>query len=137
MRKQVALNRKLQFDRSAAIKVAMHRPFIKQNLYYSRDLVESPGTYLGLYPNESLNCLQISVSTSSNKDFCCIITNCPSDYDLVNHAQCFPLYWYEENKNKQRSLFDEESNDDYIRRDGITDWILKEVRTRYGTKNIQ
>ena len=91
---------------------------------------------MGLYPNESLNCLQISVSTSSNKDFCCIITNCPSDYDLVNHAQCFPLYWYEENKNKQRSLFDEESNDNYIRRDGITDWILKEVRTRYGAKNI-
>ena len=52
------------------------------------------------------------------------------------NTQCFPLYWYEENKNKQKSLFDEESNDDYIRRDGITDWILKEVRTRYGAKNI-
>ena len=54
----------------------------------------------------------------------------------IGDSQCFPLYWYEENKNKQRSLFDEESNDDYIRRDGITDWILKEVRTRYGAKNI-
>ena len=30
------------------------------------------------------------------------------------------------------SLFDTESSDDYIRRDGITDWILKEVRTRFG-----
>ena len=49
---------------------------------------------------------------------------------------CFPLYWYEENKNRQLSLFDEQTDDKYIRRDGITDWILKEVRSRYGTKNI-
>jgi len=65
-----------------------------------------------------------------------------ADLCFVKHgnggAQCFPLYWYEENKNKQRTLFDDlEGNDDYIRRDGITDWILKEVRSRYGgAKNI-
>ena len=52
------------------------------------------------------------------------------------NCQCFPLYWYEENKNKQHSLFDSENSDDYIRRDGITDWILKEVRSRYGTREI-
>ena len=31
---------------------------------------------------------------------------------------------------------DEETGEDYIRRDGITDWILKEVRSRYGTREI-
>ena len=134
LRRQVSLNRNLFFDNSQ-ICVGMHRPFFKQNLYYSRDLVESPGIYSSCFPNK-LSTPQICVSTSSSKDFCCLMSDCPTDYDLVNHAQCFPLYYYEENKNKQKSLFDEESNDDYIRRDGITDWILKEVRTRYGTKNI-
>jgi predicted helicase len=35
------------------------------------------------------------------------------------------------------SLFDDESNADYIRHDGISDWILKEVRKRFGdTKSL-
>ena len=59
-----------------------------------------------------------------------------ADYHSIGDAHVFPLYYYEENKNKQQSLFDEAPNDDYIRRDGITDWILNEVRTRYGTKTI-
>jgi predicted helicase len=64
-----------------------------------------------------------------------------------------PLYWYEDTKRKQedqkekrrqrggsvdafdQDLFDEYYNR-YIRHDGITDWILKEVRNRYGTKTI-
>lgn len=33
-------------------------------------------------------------------------------------------------------LFDKDTGEDYIRHDGITDWILREVRTRYNTKNI-
>ena len=72
----------------------------------------------------------------SSKDFSVLISSAIPDLQTMFNGQCFPLYWYEENKNKQRSLFDEDSNDDYIRRDGITDWILKEVRTRYGTRNI-
>ena len=70
------------------------------------------------------------------KDYSCIITNINPDHELIGKCQCFPLYTYEENKNRQRSLFDEETGEDYIRRDGITDWILKEVRSRYGTREI-
>ena len=66
-----------------------------------------------------------------------LISDRPIDYNLLDSGtQCFPLYWYEESKNRQRGLFDEETGDKYIRHDGITDWILKEVRTRYGTKSI-
>ena len=56
------------------------------------------------------------------------------DLEVVEKGRCFPLYWYEENKVQEQSLFDfgTEFNDKYIRRDGITDWILKEVRIRFG-----
>lgn len=54
------------------------------------------------------------------------------DYQIQFNSQCFPLYWYEENKNPQATLFDDAETDKYIRRDGITDWILKEVRSRFG-----
>lgn len=76
----------------------------------------------------------ICVKGIGDKDFSCLIADCIPDLQVIFNGQCFPLYWYEENKNKQQtlSLFDTESSDDYIRRDGITDWILKEVRTRFG-----
>ena len=60
------------------------------------------------------------------------------DLHFIGDTQCFPLYWYEEAKNTFNkggmddlfaSLNDEPQ---YIQRDGITDWILREVRDRYG-----
>ncbi|MFC2494203.1 MAG: type ISP restriction/modification enzyme, partial [Prevotella sp.] len=56
------------------------------------------------------------------------------DYNSLDAgAQCFPLYWYEENN--QQGLFATEGVD-YIRHDGISDWMLKEVRNRVGNKKI-
>ena len=55
-----------------------------------------------------------------------------SDLQVVDKAQYFPLFFYDENKNSENSLFDDEETNRYIRRDGITDWILKEVRNRFG-----
>ena len=117
---------------------SLYRPYFKQQLYYDTNLVERGGiTMKYVMPYPVINNMNICLTgIGGNKEFSVIMTNLAPDYQLMMNCQCFPLYWYEENKNKQRSLFDEESNDDYIRRDGITDWILKEVRTRYGAKNI-
>ena len=76
-------------------------------------------------------------SKFGNKTFSILVVNNIVDLGCNSATQCFPLYWYEENKNKQKTLFDDNPDDDYIRHDGITDWILKEVRSRYGgAKNI-
>lgn len=29
------------------------------------------------------------------KDFSCLMTNCPTDLEIVGKSQCFPLYWYD------------------------------------------
>ena len=127
---------KYLFDETS-IRVSMYRPFFKQHCYFNKTLNNSPYLLPSLLPNYNSNNVFICLTgVGASKPFSCIITDKLPDLQLVMNGQCFPLYWYEENKNKQRSLFDEESNDDYIRRDGITDWILKEVRTRYGAKNI-
>ena len=71
------------------------------------------------------------------KDFSCIISDIIPDLELIGKSQCFPLYWYEENKNPQGSLFDDVDDSKYIRRDGISDWMLQELRARYGnTKSL-
>ena len=100
---------------------------------------------IGLTPSifptpTALNKVFFVSGIGANKDFSVFIVDTPTSLDFQEKGQGFPLYWYEENKNKQKTLFDDmdgEGNDDYIRRDGITDWILKEVRSRYGgAKNI-
>lgn len=119
------------------VRLASYRPFFKQWLYYDKSFNWSQYQLPKLFPTPSSHNLCVCVAgIGVTKDFTCIISNTLPDLELIGKSQCFPLYWYEENKNKQKSLFDGESNDDYIRRDGITDWILKEVRARYNTRNI-
>ena len=65
--------------------------------------------------------------------FSCLITNITPDLNIFTADQCFPLYYYEENKGTQGNLFDDGQNK-YIRHDAITDFILKRAREQYGDK---
>lgn len=117
------------------IKAALYRPFFKQHIYYDAAFNWSRYQLPKLFPSPYLQNLLICVSgVGVTKDFTCIITDQIPDLEVIGKSQCFPLYWYEENKVQEQNLFDfgTESSDKYIRRDGITDWILKEVRKRFG-----
>ena len=123
---------------SSNVRIASYRPYFKQWLYYDKSFNWSQYQLPKIFPFENTENLLICVSgVGVTKDFTCIITNITPDLEVIGKSQCFPLYWYEENKVKQKSLFDEGNDADYIKRDGITDWILKEVRSRYGgARNI-
>jgi predicted helicase len=128
------------FDRSnheVSIRQSSYRPFTKSNLYFNRYFNETIGLSPSVFPHSNTDNLVIGLSgIGASKPFSCLIISSIPEYQMISNGQCFPLYWYEENKHKQKSLFDEGSDDDYIRRDGITDWILKEVRNRYKVKSI-
>ena len=129
---------KLSIDEKHFV-ISSYRPFCIVNAFFDKDYTAMMYMNTRLFPCEiGKENIAFCVSGLGNsKPFSTIMSNHLLDLNYLSAGtQCFPLYWYEENKNKQRSLFDEESNDDYIKRDGITDWILKEVRTRYGTRNI-
>lgn len=55
-------------------------------------------------------------------------------------TQCFPLYWYEEKKEEVMAdifaMADEPKAKQYIRHDGVTDYILHEARDKYRTNAI-
>lgn len=116
----------------------LYRPFFRQNCCYSKFWNERLYQMTKIFPTQSVNNILICVSgVGVTKDFTCIITNILPDLELIGKSQCFPLYWYEENKVQQLSLFDANGNDGkYIRHDGITDWILKEAQKRYHTKSV-
>ena len=120
------------FDEDS-VRMASYRPFFKQWLYYDSAFNWSQYQLPKLFPTKDSKNLLICVSgVGVTKDFSCIITDTLPDLELIGKSQCFPLYWYEENTTKQGSLFDLGADSDYIRRDAITDWILKEIRSRFG-----
>lgn len=115
-------------------RIGLYRPFSKMETYRGEGLVHRRGQHDDFFPTKDSKNLIISLAgIGSSKDFSAIITDVIPDIQLMANGQCFPLYWYEENKVQERNLFDDDTiKDKYIRRDGITDWILKEVRKRFG-----
>ena len=123
------------------IKNASFRPFVKMNLYLGEKFIHRRGQTENIFPLENTDNIVLCLTGIGSLSFSCLLSNNIVDLCFVKHGnggvQSYPLYWYEENKNKQKTLFDDNHDDDYIRHDGITDWILKEVRSRYGgAKNI-
>lgn len=117
-------------------RITMYRPFFKQFLYFDKSFIERPGLNSSLFPNSEINNIAICVpSAGDNKDFSTFIINSFCDYGMLAGAQCLPLYLFEENNSKQKGLFDDNKKQDYICRDGLTDFILERAKKQYG-KNV-
>lgn len=102
-------------------RIACYRPFVKSNLYFDKYFNENIGLSPYIFPNAQVANKAIVVSgVAANKGFSSLILEHLSPLDTVEKGQGFPLYWYEENKNPQASLFDDTETNRYIRRDGIT-----------------
>lgn len=116
---------------------AVYRPFFKQHLYYHRDLIERVYQIPKLFPTPNHRNLVICISgIGSSKDFSTIITDCIPDIQLQFNGQCFPLYWYDDSTADIADLFSapQSEMDRYVRRDGVTDWILSTARKQYGSR---
>ena len=86
-----------------------------------------------LFPNSKLKNLVIAVSgIGAQKTFSTLISANIADLQVVDKAQCFPLYHYEECEKQGKSLFDEAGDSEYVRRDGISDFILERAKAIYG-----
>lgn len=121
------------------VREGMYRPFVKQNLYFDSDMIESIGVSPVLFPTDKHSNLVIGISCmGSTKGLTTLISDRILDYHSFGDTHSFPLYWYDESTADIADLFnqdaDEEVMDRYIRRDGISDWILRECKQRYGNK---
>lgn len=126
------------FDATAFVR-STYRPFCQQQLYNHRPFIESPGLWNKLFPTPHHKNLVICVSgVGGRNEFCTLITDMVPCLDYLEKSQCFPLYWYEENKGEQAvSLFGTTNEERWTKRDGITDWCLQEVRSRFaGAQSI-
>lgn len=115
--------------------ISLYRPFFKQNLYYDRSLIEEMGKIPAILPKStSENIIICLTGKGASKPFSAIITNSIPNLDTIEKAQCLPLYYYEQRKKSgQMNAFDsvEEEN---IKRDNVSEFILKRARKIYGQR---
>lgn len=113
--------------------IGLYRPYFKQRLYFSSDLNHRKYQQDKLFPKKDSKNVVISITgLGVNKDFSSIMTNIVPDLQLSANGQCFPLYYYEKREKAQGSLFDATSKDEYIIRDGVSDFILERAIKQYG-----
>ena len=135
LQKGVEKNKEINVD-NFSFRSGFYRPFVGQNVYFNTDINWS--NFLldqffpdGLCDNKAIVLAGIAHSNS----FSALITNKVFDYSLVSSSQCFPLYYYEEREKQAPSLFDSAGESEFIRRDGVSDFILERAKKVYG-KNI-
>ena len=86
---------------------------------------------LRIFPTPQSKNLVICTSGIGSNDFSVLMANCIPDLNILEAGtQCFPIYIYERRERKQLSLFDN-SNDEYILKDAISDFITQETKKLY------
>jgi predicted helicase len=116
-------------------RIGLYRPFCKQVLYFDKYLIERRLFIPKLFPTKYHENIVICVSGPVAKEFSTLISNVIPDLEIIDTAQCFPRYYYEEDTTKKHTIFSDQSvSDGYTRHDAITDWVYRECETKYGPK---
>jgi predicted helicase len=137
LKKDIKKNVAHKFNENS-LKISLYRPFTNMNLFFDTNFIERPGIWSQLFPtNEHQNNVVCVHGLGGKKDFSIIITNCVPDLNLLEAgSQCFPLYWYEKKEKVTKNLF-ENSEDEFIRHDAISDFILEQAKSRYGGRVVK
>jgi predicted helicase len=115
-------------------RLAIYRPYTKLFTYFDDDLNQERYQLPKLFPDKSTTNIIVAVhGQGGNKPFSTLITNHIFDLNSMEAgAQCFPLYYYEENTSNQEDMFGEDSGPQYTRKDAISDFIHEKALQQYG-----
>ncbi|MDD4205861.1 MAG: helicase, partial [Candidatus Delongbacteria bacterium] len=114
---------------------AYRTPFCKEFLFFNENWNWSRVLLPKVFPESTTDNLLISaIGKGASRDFSVLISNTVIDYHFEQNGQCFPLYYYEEREKYDISLFDSGNESEFVRRDGISDFILEQARKIYGPK---
>jgi predicted helicase len=114
----------------------LYRPFTTINSYFDDDLNQERYQLPKIFPELNMKNLVICVSSvGSTKGLAILMSDKIVDLHFNGDSQCFPLYYYEERQKNSPSLFDAAGESEYIRRDGVSDFIFERAKNVYG-KNV-
>jgi len=135
LKKSLDKNIKIDFAQNT-LDTCMYRPYQKQKMYFEKMLIESPGLWKKLFPSASIkNLVIIGHGLGGNKPYSVQLFDSVVDLNCLEAgAQCFPLYYYEKQDKQSPSLFDAAGESEYIRRDGISDFIYEQAKKIYSSR---
>jgi predicted helicase len=126
----------LKYTFHDVIVTGVYRPFFKQRLYFDRTWIHRVYQMPKLFPKPNVKNLVICVSgVGASKDFSALITDCIPDLQVQFNGQAFPLYYFESKQSRAKGLFDLEDDQEYVQRDGISNFIFDRAQLQYG-KNV-
>lgn len=138
-KQQLYREKEIQFHGEHIVN-ALYRPFTSMHMYFDTSLNDMTYQMPRLFPtSDSENRLICTPSVGDKKAFCCLMTDAIPDLHVIETTQCFPLYWYEEDKGEgEIDMFSEKKDDGprYVRKDGITDYIWNLAKEQYHTSAI-
>lgn len=130
--RKVTQGKHLAFDETC-LRTTYRTPFCKEIIYFNEDLNWSRVLLPKVFPTPTSNNLIIScIGKGASREFSVLISDNVIDYHFEQNGQCFPLFYYEENKNPQKNLFDTDDGQKYIRRDAISNFIFERAKQQYG-----
>ncbi|MBR3317982.1 MAG: DEAD/DEAH box helicase [Atopobiaceae bacterium] len=127
----------IPFD-SGNVLQGLYRPFTTQYVYFESHLNEVQGLQARLFPKVNDNVYATNVVLDAGERGC-LATRLIPDLELIHHGQCFPLYWYEKEKDyklvpaKGEKVVTDVWGNRYVRHDAITDNALAVFREAYPT----
>ncbi|MGH3904904.1 MAG: DEAD/DEAH box helicase [Pseudonocardiaceae bacterium] len=139
---KISWSRSLKAFLVKRIRVAFHpeelvtggyRPFSKQYVYFDRHLNHERSQMPKMFPSSDQQNVGIYLtSAGSHYDFTLLMVDCLPNLHLLDTGQMFPRYTYEQ-PTEDPDLFGDKAAPVYSRRDNITDEILADYRSVYGS----
>lgn len=112
------------------ISISLYRPFVKQNLYFSKKWIETPSQQ-----NKFKGKVLFTNGKSSSKPFSVFISEEMINLDCLEKANCYPLKYIDDKKNTKDKSMHILSSDNELN-DGITDFIHNLAKEKYGVPRI-
>jgi len=116
------------FDEKKKVK-SLYRPFHRQWAYYSSFYNQRVSRLPDIFPDQNSENLVICLTLSGTKGFSLLISNVIPDLHLIGDAQCFPLYLYQQQEEKD--MFNQDGEVGYQRKDAITNEALDHFQSAY------
>ena len=129
--------------RAQQMRVGHYRPFVKQQFYFDRILINSTYRMPAFFPTAEASNQAISVTgRGESAPFSTLISDVIPNLHLIAGAQWFARWRYEAvDDEQQAALLPDDAGDDgnvsgYRRVDNLTDWGLQQFRQRYPALHI-
>ncbi len=104
LKQEFIKNKNLQESHKDRIRLAMYRPFNKQWLYFDKNLNEEQYQLPKIFPDKDAQNVVINTGVGNNKNFSALVSDCISDHSLISPNQAYPLYYYDDLRNRHYAI---------------------------------